>query len=228
MNGTLMAVMLYTAYAVFLGRVVWKSVLLLRSRSGGGITGAGRQPAGLLPKAVLDILFLSRLFRANPMLWIWEWLFHLCFVIVALRHLRFFLHPVPRWIFSLETAGYIAGWLMPFTLLVILIIKVREERCRYLLRSNFFILAVIFLLGVTGLLMRTVFPTDIVAVKTFVIDTLLFSPGQLSGSGIFTIHLVLASVLLVFIPTHVFAAPYTLYEARKRDESRKRVMYDQE
>lgn len=217
---------LYAAYAFFIGRVVWKSILIARSRPGESVTDETARPRGSLIRAILDILFLIRLLKANAMLWIWEWLFHVCFVVVTLRHLRFFLEPVPQWIFSLQTPGYIAGWLLPFTLIIIFCIKMREERSRYVLRYNFFLLALIFSLGITGLLMRTVFPPDLAGVKVFVIDGMRFIPGPAPESMTFTIHALLAAALLVFVPTHVFAAPYTMYEARKRDESIKRIMYE--
>lgn len=217
---------MYAAYAFFIGRIVWKAILITRSRPGENVTGGSAGQRVSLIRAILDILFLNRLLKANAMLWVWEWLFHVCFVLVALRHLRFFLEPVPGWIFSLETAGYIAGWLLPFTLIIILCIKMREERSRYALRYNFFLLALIFSLGITGLLMRTVFPPDLVGIKIFVIDAMSFIPGPAPKSMTFTLHVLLAAAFLVFIPTHVFAAPYTLYEARKRDERIKRIMYD--
>lgn len=220
--------MIYAAYAFFIGRVVWKAILIARSEpeEDASVSGAVARPRTSLVRAILDILFLTRLLKANAMLWVWEWLFHVCFVIVSLRHMRFFLEPVPRWIFSLETAGYIAGWLLPFTLIIILCIKMREERRRYILRYNFFLLALIFIISVTGLLMRTVFPPDLVGIKIFVIGATNFTIGATPKSMTFTVHLLLASMLLVFIPTHVFAAPYTMYEARKRDESIKRIMYE--
>ena len=46
----------------------------------------------------LDVVFLGRVFVVNPALWFGEWVFHASFLLVLLRHLRYFLDPVPAWV----------------------------------------------------------------------------------------------------------------------------------
>lgn len=177
-------------------------------------------------KGIGDIVFLTRLLKANDVLWIGEWLFHVSFFFVTVRHLRYFLEPVPACIAFLQTAGIIAGYLLPFTLLYILVVKLVLERA-YVSSYNFFLLCLIFLLSATGLAMKLFLRVDIVAVKFFVQGFLRFSPEAAPGSLLFAAHVLLSLLLLLYLPTHLFTAPFTMLDAREREDGLRALLHEE-
>jgi nitrate reductase gamma subunit len=174
---------------------------------------------------MVDILILSRLFRANRRLWIGEWIFHLSFFMVILRHLRYVLNPVPEWISSLQPAGIFGGYVLPFSLLYILTVKIANEKEKYISILNFFLLGILLLISITGLLMRTIMRPDIVQIKHFAIGLFGFAPGLPPESWLFYLHFIMVFFLLVCLPTHIFAAPFSVLYARERKDGLKLLMH---
>jgi len=178
----------------------------------------------LVMKVAGDILFLSRLLNTNDLLWIGEWLFHCTFVLVVLRHLVFFLSPVPGWVAFLQPFGIFAGYLLPLSLIYILTVKLNREE-GYFPSYNFFLLILLLLLSMTGILLRTVFKADLVAVKGFVVGILRLSPQSVPLDFLFVIHFSLVLVFIFYVPTHIFAAPLVMLDARQREEELRRLMH---
>ncbi|HXX53999.1 MAG TPA: hypothetical protein VEI28_05455, partial [Thermodesulfovibrionales bacterium] len=141
----------------------------------------------LIFKAVGDMLFLARLLRTNDLLWVGEWIFHWSFLFVVLRHLVFFLNPVPGWVAFLQPFGIVAGYLLPLSLVYIFSIKLTGEK-GYFPSYNFFLLVILLLLSVTGILLRAVFKEDLVGVKGFVSGILEFSPQSVPLHFLFVVH----------------------------------------
>lgn len=175
-------------------------------------------------KAACDIFFLVRLLKANDVLWVGEWLFHLSFLLVALRHLRYFLHPLPSCLAVFQQPGIIAGYILPFTLLYAAIVKYATAR-KYISSYNLFLLGLLLLLGTTGILTGTVFRTDVISVKLFVFGLLRFSPVAAPQGFLFAAHFMLALLLLLCLPSHLIAAPLTMLDARKREEEVMELMH---
>jgi nitrate reductase gamma subunit len=171
-----------------------------------------------------DILFLSRLLRTNDLLWIGEWLFHCSFSLVVLRHLVFFLDPVPAWVAFLQPFGIFAGYLLPLSLIYILSIKLGREK-GYFPSFNFFLLILILLLSVTGILLRTVFKADLVAIKGFALGIMGLTPHLVPLPLLFIVHYSLVLVFLLYVPTHIFAAPLVMLDARQREEELRKLMH---
>jgi len=74
--------------------------------------------------------------------------------------------------------------------------------------------------------MRTVFRADTVAIKGFVTGIFSFTPVN-SPDGIpFIIHFALALLLVAFLPSHIFAAPFVIMEARKREEELRMILHE--
>lgn len=167
--------------------------------------------------AFIDVLFLRRLFLVNKTLWIGEWAFHVSFVFVVLRHLRYATQPVPECIFFLQPLGVFAGYVLPVSLLYILIYRLLTPD-RYRSAYNLFLTVILLFTGLTGILLHTVLRTDLLAVKAFTVSTLVFSPKAAPGDVLFIIHMVLALIFLLWLPSHIMAAPITAYGVRRRDE----------
>lgn len=181
-----------------------------------------------LVMAVCDILSFRRLLIANECLWIGEWIFHMSFILVMLRHLRYFLNPVPQWVWGAQQFGIIAGYVLPVSLVYILTVKFLIEKKNYVSSYNFLLLILILALGVSGLLMKTIFHPDIVAVKTFTMGIATFSFAAARTSALFIFHFFLFLALIVNLPTHIFAAPLSLISARERDENLNQVIHEEQ
>lgn len=178
----------------------------------------------LLFKMAADILFLMRLLKTNDLLWIGEWVFHVSFLLVVLRHLRFFLTPVPEWVWHLQTTGLIAGYVLPLSLVYIFLMKVREDK--YFPSYNFFLVVLLFLISATGLLMQGLLKSDTVNIKTFMTGVFTFAPVASPDGALFVIHFSLVLVFAAYLPAHIFSAPFVLVAARKREEDLRMIIHE--
>jgi len=224
----------YAVYAAFWIRLlmhglVWwratKNTLFFLSPPVRTGTGSTIRSFGL---TVLDVLFLGRVFIVNPALWFGEWLFHASFLLVILRHLRFFLNPVPGWVWALQTPGLLAGYVLPLSLVVILMIRLLTEREAYASPRNMVLLGLVLIQSAVGLAMQLAFTPDLVDVKLFIVGLMTLAPIAPPQSAWFFVHGVLFLVIVLLLPSHLVTAPLVMYEARKRDERLKYVMHDKE
>ena len=108
----------YAVYAAFWIRFLMHGLIWWRATRtllpSGPVWTGSRIKAGAM--TLLDMAFLGRVFVVNPSLWFGEWVFHASFLLVILRHLRFFLNPVPGWVWAVQTPGLIAGYILPLSL----------------------------------------------------------------------------------------------------------------
>jgi nitrate reductase gamma subunit len=146
----------------------------------------------------------------------WLWLgaiaFHYAFLVVILRHLRFFTEPVPYPIAFLgdldgffqffTPAVYLSGVVLVVAVAYLLWRRVSIPTLRYIsLAADYFPLLLILGIGLTGILMRYFFKTDIVAVKQLAIGLVTLHPKVPAGiSSLFYIHLFLVCVLFAYFP----------------------------
>ena len=226
--GIVLIIFAYLCYAIFLLRISWRICLILKTTE-----HVKREP---LPspgsmsltavRMARDIFFLTRLFRVNPLLWFGEWLFHAAFFLVLVRHLRYILFNVPDWLLSLGLAGLLTGYILPVSLIYILIIKLVLERKKYFSTDNFFLLLLLLLLSITGILMKNYVHPDIIDIKIFVLNLFAFKFRPAPGSALFIIHFVTALIFLAYLPTHIFAAPFTALEARRQEDGLDKIVHE--
>ncbi len=177
---------------------------------------------------LLDAVLLGRVFVANPVLWLGEWIFHASFLLVVLRHLRFFLNPVPGWVWAMQTPGLIAGYALPVSLLYILVIRLFTKREKYASPRNMVLLGLVLALSSLGVLMQTMFKPDLVDAKLFVFGIMTLAPVAPPQSILFLVHFTLFLVVVLLLPSHLISAPLVMFEARKRDEDLRQIMHDRE
>ena len=175
---------------------------------------------------VMDVVFFGRLLMVNPALWLGEWIFHFSFFLVLLRHLRFFLNPVPPCIWWIQTPGLIAGYILPVSLVYILIVRLLFGRERYASPANVFLLGLVLVISSVGVAMQLLFKPNLVEVKLFVLGILSFIPAATPESVLFAVHFCLVLILIPFLPTHIFFAPFVMMEARKREQALRLVMHE--
>lgn len=218
--GLALTIAAYLAAAVFVWKIFWHAVLWMRARAEDPAVGAPPSPAGVA-RAVLDVLFLLRLLKVNPGLWVGEWLFHVSFILVVIKHLVYFLNPVPAAVGALQTAGAAAGYVLAFSLIYIFIYRFAVERGAYVSAYNLFLTLTILAASLSGILLRLVWKTDLVEIKGFMIRALFFSAGaELPGGWLFWAHVLAILILIPALPTHILTAPFTTLNYRLREKVR--------
>jgi nitrate reductase gamma subunit len=183
---------------------------------------------GVIGRMLLEILFFRSLFRntkteikdgrliygENLWLWLAGLAFHWTFLIIVLRHFRFFTEPVVFFVPLIQNLDGLMQIYVPVLYMtdVIFLVAVGYlflrraaiAQVRYIsLESDYFPLFLIFSIGLTGVLMRY-FPSlkvDIIAIKTLMMGLINFNPVVPEGIGwLFYTHLFLVSVLLIYFP----------------------------
>ncbi|SPQ01663.1 membrane hypothetical protein [Candidatus Sulfobium mesophilum] len=226
--GMLLVIIAYLVYTAFWVRISLHTLIWLKSarrlisyRPVSGVT-----PLSAFGGSVLDLLFFRRLFESNKVLWLGSWAFHVSFLFVILRHLKYFLNPVPGCISCVQPLGIVAGYILTFSLLYVVAVRL-TARTKYVSYQNYFVLGLLFFIGASGLTMRNFFKPDLIDVKNFVMGIIAFRPSALPGNFFFVLHFSLALLLIPYIPFHIFTAPFITIEARRRQQGLDLVMHDE-
>ncbi len=224
--GTVLILAAYAVYIAFWLRFCSHALVWWRAvrRLPGPETGRPRLKTAAL--AAGDIVLFGRLFLVNPALWLGEWVFHVSLLLVLLRHLRFFLDPVPDWVWSIQQAGLIAGYVLPLALIYILVIRLLTKRERYASTANMLLLALVLCISLLGLSMRLWMTPNLVDAKLFALGLAHLKPVAPPASLWFAAHFGLVLVLVLFLPSHIFTAPLVMIEARKREQALHGVMHE--
>jgi nitrate reductase gamma subunit len=226
--GWLIVVATYAVIVAFYVRLALHALTWLEAvlRSPPGRQRGAASIAKSFVSACIDVVLLRRLLMVNPALWIGEWVFHASLLLIMLRHLRYFMNPVPAWVVWAQTPGWIAGFVLPGAILYILGIRLLTRQEKFSSKANLAMLLDVLAIAVAGLLMSTRYRADLAAVKSFTLGILTFAPSPPPLGLLFVLHLGLALALLLYVPSHVFAAPLTILAARRRDLELRRVMHD--
>ncbi len=159
-------------------------------------------------------------------LWLFALIFHYSFLVVFVRHLRFFLEPTPVFLKILENLdGFlqiglpgimISGILLLAAITYLLLRRIFIHQVKYIsLAADFFPLFLIIGIAVTGILMRYFVRIDIASVKELTMGLVTLHPTIPEGiGGLFYVHLFFVSVLIAYIPfgklmhmTGIFMSP---------------------
>ncbi len=152
------------------------------------------------------------IYYSSKWLWAFALVFHYCFLLVFLRHFRFFMEPVPSCISFLESIDGImqigsprffwTGGLLLVALIFLLCRRIFNQRLRYIsLANDYFPLFLLIAIVGTGLCLRYFDKAEIAQVKVFIMGLTHFSPVSTEGiNSLFFIHLTLVSVLLIYFP----------------------------
>lgn len=182
---------------------------------------------GVIWRMALEVLFFRSLFRNTraevreegrvvygPSKWLWiaAMAFHWSFLIVLVRHLRFFLSPVPSFVTGIQSVDaffqvgvpevYITTLVLLASLSFLLVRRLVIPQLRYLsLVGDYFPLVLILSIASTGALMRHFFKVDIEGIKELAMGLVTFNPTVPQGVGVlFFLHLFLVSALFAYFP----------------------------
>ncbi|MCR4297315.1 MAG: respiratory nitrate reductase subunit gamma, partial [Gallionella sp.] len=157
--------------------------------------------AGVVLHMAREVVLFESLFKANLWTWSMGWLFHASLALVLLRHLRYFTEPVWDWVAFIQPFGVYAGLTMLLGLCGLWVRRLFVERIRYISTpSDHLMLALFIGIAASGLSMKFVAHTDVIAVKSFFLGWMQFSVQPLPADAPLYLHLIMVASLLVIFP----------------------------
>jgi nitrate reductase gamma subunit len=199
----LYAVLLYFAAAVLVVGLALKIRSYLSTPAPLKIptTPAPTTSGGVVLRMVREVVLFESLFKSSKWTWLFGWTFHFALLLVTLRHLRYFQEPVWLPIALVQPFGTYAGFAMVAALFGLWARRWLVDRVRYISTpSDHLMLVLLLAIGLTGLGMRFVEHTDIVAVKMFTLGMLRFEWSALPADPVLLAHLGLVAVLMLIFP----------------------------
>jgi len=164
-------------------------------------TPAPTTMGGVRWRMAREVVFFESLFKSSKWTWIFGWTFHVALLLVVLRHLRYFQEPVWLPVVLVQPFGTYAGFAMVAGLGGLWARRWLVDRVRYISTpSDHLMLALLLAIGITGLGMRFVAHTDIVAVKMFVLGLMRLDWQSLPADPVLLVHLALVAVLMLIFP----------------------------
>jgi nitrate reductase gamma subunit len=185
--------------------------------------------SGVFLRMVLEIFTFRSLFRNTKaafnrnesnritysfeiFLWVAALAFHYAFLVVLIRHFRFFTAPVPFPIQFLEALDgivqiglpglFLSGVILPAAVLFLLARRLFDAKVRYISQAaDYFPLFLILGIAITGIFMRYFTKVDVTGIKELTMGLVTLSPTIPDGiANLFYAHLFLVSVLFAYFP----------------------------
>lgn len=157
--------------------------------------------AGVAVRLFREVTIFESLFKSNKWIWIFAIIFHAALLLALLRHLRYFIDPVWFWVDLVQPFGMYAGFAMVAGLLGLWGRRLLVDRVRYISAlSDHLMLALLVLIGASGLSLRYLARTDIIQTKAFFRGLLTFDWQPLPTDPVLLLHLGLVWFLLVVFP----------------------------
>lgn len=197
------ALLFYAATAVLLLGVGLKIRSYLRTPAPLKIptTPAPTTQGGVALRLAREVVLFESLFKSSKWTWLFGWMFHAALLLVLLRHLRYFQEPVWTPVLWVQFFGTYAGFAMIAGLAGLWARRFLVDRVRYISTpSDHLHLALLLAIGLSGLAMRFVAHTDIVALKTFMLGLMRFDWQPLPGDPLLLLHLTLVALLMFVFP----------------------------
>jgi [DsrC]-trisulfide reductase subunit M len=197
------ALLLYVAFIVLVGGLAYKIQTYFKLPTPLKVftAPAPRTRGGAIFRVAREVALFESLFKSNKWIWIFGALFHASLLVVLLTHLRYFTQPVWSWVALLAPIGEYAGLALIAGLGGLWARRLFEERSRYVSGlSDHLMLALLMGIGLTGLAMRYVAHTDIVALKAFALGLVRFDWQPLPTDLFLLIHLLLVAALMIVLP----------------------------
>jgi nitrate reductase gamma subunit len=199
----LYALLFYVAAATLAGGVAWKCWVYARTPQPLKIPipPAPTTRRGVVLRMLLEVTLFRSLFRSNKWIWLFGWIFHVALLAVLLRHLRYFTEPVWAWVALIQPAGLYAGFAMLAGLGGLWARRFLVDRVRYISSpSDHLMLALLAAIAASGLAMKYLAHTDIVALKAFFLGLMAFDWQPLPADPVLLIHLALVATLMIVFP----------------------------
>ncbi|MFC1520957.1 sulfate reduction electron transfer complex DsrMKJOP subunit DsrM [Elusimicrobiota bacterium] len=182
---------------------------------------------GVIGRMALEVLLFRSLFRntsaelrggprivygESKWLWLASLAFHWSFLVILIRHMRFFAEPVPFFVLALQSLDgfmqigvpilYLSDMAFLAAVTYLFIRRIVIPQVRYIsLAADYFPLFLILGIGATGVMMRYFTKVDVIKVKELVMSLVTFNAHVPEGIGaIFFVHLFFVCVLAMYFP----------------------------
>jgi nitrate reductase gamma subunit len=157
--------------------------------------------SGIALRFVAEVVLFRSLFNASKWTWLFGWAFHVALLVVLITHLRYFVEPVWAWLAVVQQLSAYVGLVMVAALAALWARRLVVLRVRTISSpSDYLALALLMGIGLSGLMMKLVARTDIVAVKAFSLGLIYFDWRPLPMDPLLIVHLSLVAVLLIVFP----------------------------
>ncbi len=199
----LYACLFYAATAILVGGLAYKIRDYFNTPAPLKIptTPAPVSTGGVVFRMAREVALFESLFKSNKWIWTFGYMFHIALALVLMRHLRYFSDPVWFWVNWIQPFGTYAGFAMVAGLGGLWARRFLVDRVRYISTpSDHLMLLLLILIGTSGLGMRFVSHTDIVAVKEFFRGLMTFSWQPLPTDPALLVHLALVAILMIVFP----------------------------
>jgi len=151
-----------------------------------------------------EVALFESLFKSNKWIWVFGMAFHAGLALVVLRHFRYFTDTTSliwSWVNWIQPFGIYAGFAMLAGLAGLFVRRIVVPRVRYISSpSDYLMLLMLILIGVSGMMMKFVSHTDIVAVKQFFRGLMFFDWHPLPADIPLLVHLTLVATLMIIFP----------------------------
>jgi [DsrC]-trisulfide reductase subunit M len=164
-------------------------------------TPAPTTRGGVALRMAREVVLFQSLFKSNKWIWLFGWVFHVTLAAVLLRHLRYFLQPVPLVVALVQPFGVLFGLIMVAALFFLFARRIVVDRVRYISgASDYLMLGLILAIGLSGLTLNLVARTDLVETKAFFLGLMLFDWKPLPTDPALLVHLALVAALMIVFP----------------------------
>jgi nitrate reductase gamma subunit len=199
----LFAILFYAATAILAAGLAIKVVQYARSPAPLKIptTPAPVTTGGIALRFVREVVLFESLFKSNKWIWLFGYMFHGALLLAMMRHLRYFIHPVWDWVVLAQPFGMYAGFAMLAGLGALWFRRIFVQRIRYISGpSDHLMLILLIAITGSGLAMRYVARTDIVALKQFMLGLMRLDWQPLPADPILMAHLGMVIALMIVFP----------------------------
>jgi nitrate reductase gamma subunit len=199
------AILLYCATFVLIAGVSYKIFIYSRTPAPLKIpvSPAPLTQSGVILRMFREVVFFESLFKSNKWIWLFGWIFHFSLLLVLLRHLRYFMEPVPLWVALIQPFGKYAAFGMVIGLAGLLARRIFVDRIRYISNpSDYGMLLLLIFIALSGMLMTFISAghTDIIALKSFVLGLMSLNWQDIPTEIGVLLHLLLVAFLMFIFP----------------------------
>jgi len=199
----LFALVFYAATALCVGGLAWRIADYARTPAPLKIptTPAPTTTGGVVLRMAREVALFESLFKSSLWTWLFGWMFHVALALVLARHLRYFIEPVWFWVTFIQPFGMYAGFALVAGLGGLWARRFLVDRVRYISTpSDHLMLVLLLAIGISGLALRFLAHTDIVAVKAFFLGLIYFDWQPLPAHPGLYVHLGLVALLIAIFP----------------------------
>lgn len=197
------AALFYFATVVFIAGLAWRIYEYSVTKAPLNIptTPAPMTQTGVVMRMTREVVFFESLFKSNKWIWIFGWMFHIGLALVLVRHARYFVDEPGMILTFIQPFGKYAGFAMVAGLAGLWARRFLVDRVRYISTpSDHLWLAMLLVIGMSGMMTTFVAHADIVALKGFTRGLVSFDLKPLPADPLLLIHLLLVALLMILFP----------------------------